>query len=91
MAVLRVKEVMRIKGYSRERLAEEMGVTLTTITNINQEHTLPSVATLLKIAEVLDVDVRDLFEPTKGGVVTPSNVDDARGLLNSAMKLLSGE
>lgn len=91
MAVLRVKEIMRDKGYSRERLAEEMDVSLTTITNINQEHTLPSVETLLKLADVLDVDVRDLFVPTKGGTVTQSNIDATKELLESAIKLLNGE
>jgi transcriptional regulator with XRE-family HTH domain len=83
--VLRIKEVMKEKGISRVELAEMIDTSLTTISNITSEHNMPSVTTLLKIAEKLDVDVRDLFVPTK-----PSNIEEARQLIEQGLEKLKG-
>lgn len=61
--MLRIKEVAKEKGFTITALAEKMGmlqVSLSRIINGN-----PTMETLLKIAEALDVDIRDLFITTR--------------------------
>jgi DNA-binding XRE family transcriptional regulator len=89
MAVIRVKEVMDQKNISREKLAEMVGVSKTTITNIRKEDNLPTITLLVKIAEALDVDVRELFVPTKGGIITPNEIIEARDLIEKASNILN--
>jgi transcriptional regulator with XRE-family HTH domain len=65
MAVLRLKEIMKEKGVSREELAGKVGVSMTTISNISTEKNYPTIPLLLSMAVALDVDVREMFVPTK--------------------------
>ena len=67
MEVLRLKEVLKEKGMSGKDLAEKTGVTAATISNIANGNHFPKPELLHRIAEVLDVDVRQLFKPTKEG------------------------
>lgn len=60
MATLKIKQIVREKGITMAKLAEEMGihpVNLSSSLNGN-----PTLSTLNKIAEVLGVEVADLFE-----------------------------
>lgn len=60
MAVLKIKQIAKEKGMTMAKLAEEMGihpVNLSSSLNGN-----PTLSTLNKIAEVLGVEVADLFE-----------------------------
>jgi transcriptional regulator with XRE-family HTH domain len=60
MAKLRVKEIVKQKGLTLAKVAEELKihpVNLSTTLNGN-----PTIATLEKIANVLGVDVTDLIE-----------------------------
>jgi transcriptional regulator with XRE-family HTH domain len=61
----RIKAVLAEKGKTNNWLAEELGKNRTTVskwcTNVMQ----PTMETLYEIAEVLDVDVRDLLVSTK--------------------------
>lgn len=91
MEVLRLKEIMSSKGIGREELANKVGVSMTTISNINSEKNLPTISLLLQIAEVLDVDIREMFVPTKGNVITQNEVVEARELLEKSLKLLEGK
>jgi transcriptional regulator with XRE-family HTH domain len=68
MAILRLKEIMKEKGVSREELAQKVGVSMTTISNISTEKNYPTLPLLLSMSEALDVDVREMFCPTKGGI-----------------------
>ena len=65
MNVLRLKEVLKEKGISGKGLADTVGVTQATISNISSGNHFPRPELLLQIAKTLDVDVRDLFNPTK--------------------------
>ena len=88
MEVLRLKEIMKAKGVNREQLANMVEVSKTTISNISGadiEKGLPTIKLLLLIAEKLDVDVRDLFVPTK-----PSNIEEARQLIEQGLEKLKG-
>jgi len=80
--MLRIKEVIKEKGYSVTSLAEKMGmqqVSLSRIINGN-----PKFETLLKIAMALDVDVRDLFNPTK---TNQNPKDEVQSIINQLENL----
>lgn len=88
MSVLRLKEIMRDKGISREELASKVNVSVTTISNISTEKNYPTIPLLLSLAEALDVDVREMLSPTKGGVLTKDEIDKLRGNLQSSLDLI---
>lgn len=90
MEILRLKELMAQKGMSREELANKVGVSMTTISNINSEKNLPTIHLLLQIAEALDVDIREMFAPTKGSSFTQGEVENVKKLLEKSLFLLNG-
>lgn len=91
MGVLRVKEVMKEKGVSRETLATKVKTTKTTISNICGDNDyLPTIKLLLEIAEALDCDIRELFVPTRG-TVFQAEVDEAKLLMKTALMMLEGK
>jgi transcriptional regulator with XRE-family HTH domain len=90
MEILRLKELMAQKGLNREDLANKVGVSMTTISNINSEKNLPTIHLLLQIAEALDVDIREMFVPTKGNIITESEVEEAKALLEKSLIILNG-
>lgn len=61
--MLRIKEVAKEKGYSVTNLAEKLDMSQVSLSRIINGN--PTAETLLKIANALDVDVRELFVPTK--------------------------
>ncbi|WP_430816553.1 helix-turn-helix domain-containing protein [Carboxylicivirga sp. RSCT41] len=63
--MLRIKELLKEKGMLGKELAEKTGVNAMSITNIVQGRTFPKPELLNEIARVLDVDIRELFVPTK--------------------------
>lgn len=91
MAVFRIKEIMAQKGISREELAVGANVSKTTISNINTETNMPTIHLLLKIAEVLDVDIRELFVPTKNEIVSQSDLIEARELIAKGLEILKSK
>jgi transcriptional regulator with XRE-family HTH domain len=92
VAILRIKEVMTAKGKSREQLANAVGVSKTTISNIcsEKETSLPTIKLLVKIANALDVDIRELFVPTKEIQITEAEVLKAKEHISSALAILNG-
>ena len=96
MAKLRVKEIVKQKGLTLAKVAEMLDVhpvNLSTALNGN-----PTLSTLGRIAEVLEVEVADLFEredrPTISGfvklgteVVEVSSVADLEQALSKAKGL----
>lgn len=61
----RVKEVLVIKGMSQKELAAQMGKNPNTITSICNNKSQPHLKDLKRIAEILDVDIRELLVSTK--------------------------
>ena len=59
---LRLKELRKKRGLSQTELAKLVGVTPSTISQVESNFIYPSVPTLLKIAEVLYVEVSSLFQ-----------------------------
>jgi transcriptional regulator with XRE-family HTH domain len=90
MAVLRLKEIMALKGMSRDELSSIVEVSPTTVSNISSEKNLPTIQLLLKIAEALDVDVRELFVSTKGTSVSQLEIEEASALLEKGLSILKG-
>ncbi|MBC5837585.1 helix-turn-helix transcriptional regulator [Flavobacterium muglaense] len=90
MGVLRLKEIMTLKGMSRDELSSIVEVSPTTISNISSEKNLPTIQLLLKIAEALDVDIRELFIPTRGTSITQLEVDVAKELIEKGLGILNG-
>lgn len=90
MAILRLKEIMILKGISRDELASKVEVSPTTISNISSEKNLPTIQLLLKISEALDVDIRELFISTKGTAISQMEVEEAKELFGKGLKILGG-
>ena len=65
MSLLRLKEILFEKGITGKDLAAKVEVTPASISNIVQGNSFPKPELLLKIAEVLNVDVRELLISTK--------------------------
>ena len=61
----RLKVVLVEKRRTAKWLAEELGKDAATISKWNSNSSQPSLETLRKIADLLDVDVRELLTPTK--------------------------
>ena len=65
MNIFRLKELLKEKGITGKEMALRVDVTEASISNLVKGDSIPRKDLLLKIAEVLDVDVRDLFNSTK--------------------------
>jgi transcriptional regulator with XRE-family HTH domain len=61
----RIKDVLKIQGRTQIWLAKQINRSYVVTTNYCNNKTQPNVAVLVKMAEALDVDVRDLLSPTK--------------------------
>lgn len=65
MNILRLKEILLERGMTGKDLSEQVGVSTVAISNIVSGNSFPKPELLKKIAEALDVDIRELFIPTK--------------------------
>lgn len=63
-AINRIKAVLAEKQVSGKWLAKEIGRTENTVSRWCSNKVQPSLEDLVRIAEVLEVDIRDLFRPT---------------------------
>ena len=61
----RIKVVLAEKQRTNRWLAEQMGKSENTISRWCSNKSLPSIAQLQEIANLLDIDVRTLITPTK--------------------------
>ncbi|PHQ65060.1 MAG: transcriptional regulator [Sulfurimonas sp.] len=61
----RIKEILVIQGKSQKWLAEKIDKTPTTVASICNNKTQPHLKGLKQIAEILDVDIRELLVSTK--------------------------
>lgn len=63
-AINRIKVVLAEKQVSGKWLAKEIGRTENTVSRWCSNKVQPSLEDLVRIAEVLEVDIRDLFRST---------------------------
>lgn len=61
--VLRVREILKRRGMTNGDLAEIMGMHINSIQRMATS--TPTVKTVLAMAKALDIDIRDMFYPTK--------------------------
>ena len=61
----RIKVVLVEKKRTNKWLAEEIGMTTTTISRWCRNEVQPPLETLVEVARLLDVDIRELLAPTK--------------------------
>lgn len=59
----RIKEVLQEKGIKQTWLAEKLEKSYNIVNSYVQNRSQPSLPTLNKIAQILNVDVRDLIQP----------------------------
>ena len=79
--ILRLKEILKEKGVTGKELAQRLEMTETSISRMLNGLQYPKIETLLNIANALDVDIRDLFEPTKSTFKRPLFIKDDNGVL----------
>jgi transcriptional regulator with XRE-family HTH domain len=60
----RIKELRTQKGLSQTELAKLVGVTPSTISQVENSQIYPSLPALIKMAEILNVDISSLFKET---------------------------
>ena len=61
----RIKEVLETKGISQTELANRLGKTFNMVNLYATNKVQPPIPVLYQIAEILNVDVRDLLIPNK--------------------------
>lgn len=55
------KELRESRGYTQRDLAEQIGVTTTAISQVENGGNLPSLKTFAGMADTFDVDMEDLY------------------------------
>ncbi|PWK19632.1 helix-turn-helix domain-containing protein [Xanthomarina spongicola] len=58
----RIKEVLEAKGIKQIWLAEKLGKSFNTVNGYVQNRTQPSIEVLYKIAEILNVNPKELLD-----------------------------
>lgn len=91
MRILRLKEILTEKKMSGKELAEMVNVTEKTISNLVQGESIPKKNLLISIAETLDVDVRDLFVPTKNKLSETIYVKNEDGAFKAIGEIIVSE
>ena len=61
----RIKEVLEQKGIKQTWLSEKLGKSFNTVNSYVQNRQQPSLKTLYLIAEILDVQIKDLLVNNK--------------------------
>lgn len=61
----RIKEILVIQGKTQTWLAGQLGKSREVVSNYANNNTQPSIKTLRDIANILDIDIRELLVPTK--------------------------
>ncbi|MEM0940876.1 MAG: helix-turn-helix transcriptional regulator [Bacteroidota bacterium] len=60
----RIKEVLEERGIKQTWLAEKLGKSYNMVNSYAQNRSQPSLEVLYKIAEILDVNLKDLLKDT---------------------------
>lgn len=61
----RIKDILESQGRTQTWLAKQLDKSYVVVTNYCNNNKQPSIPLLYKIAEILDVDVRELLEKSK--------------------------
>jgi transcriptional regulator with XRE-family HTH domain len=66
----RLREIRAMRGLQQQELAAKAGLTSSLISQVERDRLSPSIATLRKLALVLDVPVSRFFEEPPNGTIT---------------------
>ncbi|UII75176.1 helix-turn-helix transcriptional regulator [Flagellimonas sp. HMM57] len=61
----KIKEILESQGRTQTWLAKQIDKSYVVVTNYCNNNKQPSIPLLYKIAEILDVDIRELLEKSK--------------------------
>lgn len=85
---LRIKDVLKEKKVTVVSLAGMIGITQPNMSNIVNGKSTPSLETLEKIANALEVDITELFVPSSsGGIIGVIRIRDTNYNINSVPDL----
>lgn len=85
---LRIREILESKDTKVSSLAETVGITRANMSNIVNGKSTPSLETLEKIANALEVDITELFAPSSsGGIIGVIRIRDTNYNINSVLDL----
>jgi len=60
-----IKKILKKQGRSQKWLSEQIGKSYVAVSNYCNNNSQPSIPLLFEIAELLDVDVRELLNSSK--------------------------
>ena len=85
---LRIKDVLKEKKVTVVSLAGMIGITQPNMSNIVNGKSAPSLETLERIANALEVDITELFAPSSsGGIIGVIRIRDTNYNINSVSDL----
>ena len=83
---MRIKEVCKEKGITVSQLAEKMGIKQESLSRAKNGN--PTLETLERIANALEVDITELFVPSSsGGIIGVIRIRDINYNINSVPDL----
>ena len=83
---MRIKEVCKEKGITVSQLAEKMGIKQESLSRAINGN--PTLETLERIANALEVDITELFAPSSsGGIIGVIRIRDTNYNINSVSDL----
>jgi transcriptional regulator with XRE-family HTH domain len=80
---LNVKKRRKHKGLSQEKLAEKIGVSKNTVSDIESGDKFARADTLIKLAKILETEVYELLKPKD---ISPDNTADAIAIYSEEVK-----
>lgn len=83
----RIKELCRERGMTISSIAEQIGTTQTSLSRALGNNGNPTLETLEKIANALDVDVPELFTSSSDGIIGVIRIKDTNYNINSVSDL----
>ncbi|KAA6348484.1 HTH-type transcriptional regulator SinR [termite gut metagenome] len=66
---LRIKQICKEKGVSLSDVAQKTGMAQANLSSLLRRN--PTVSTLSKVADALDVDISELFEQKRNEIICP--------------------
>ena len=82
---LRIKEVCQMRNTTQKELAEKLGVSEVTLSRASNGNT--SLPLLEKIADVLEIDIAELFASSSSGIIGVIRIRDTNYNINSVADL----
>ncbi len=76
MELLRLRELLKERGITGKELAAEMSFSTNTASNLITGKSFPSGKDLKAMADFLEVDIREMFNPTKDDSLRPVYIEE---------------